>query len=155
MCWRFSYSPSHNLKSCEKTFYSHFSSSVLSAIVKWLIYNAPGWRPTVFYLSVVVSLPLWLTTTDDGFLVGRQPGTLCISKLGRADDADKDWRSLKKWRSFNFKSYRGCVIMKLTYHSVILSNAKDLITSTLCIQIFWTESSTTRLHYVLNDTTFW
>ena len=107
-----------------------------------------------FLLSVVVSLPLWLTTTDDGILVGRQPEALCISKLGRADDADKDWRSLKKRRSFNFKSYRGCVIMKLTYHSVILSKAKDLITSTLCIQIFWTESSTTRLHYVQNDTTF-
>ena len=96
-----------------------------------------------FYLSVVVSLPLWLTTTDDGFLVGRQPEALCVSKLGRADDADKDWRSLKKRRSFNFKSYRGCVIMKLTYHSVILSKAKDLESSSLCIQI---------LHFVQNDT---
>jgi len=38
-----------------------------------------------------------------------------------------------------------CVEMKFAYHSVILSNAKDLITSTLCIQI---------LHYVQNDTTF-
>ena len=35
--------------------------------------------------------------------------------------------------------------MKFAYHSVILSNAKDLISSTLCIQI---------LHYVQNDTTF-
>ena len=35
--------------------------------------------------------------------------------------------------------------MKLAYHSVILSNEKDLITSTLCIQIF---------HYVQNDTTY-
>jgi len=26
--------------------------------------------------------------------------------------------------------------MKFAYHSVILSNAKDLIVSTLCIQIF-------------------
>ena len=42
--------------------------------------------------------------------------------------------------------------MKFAYHSVILSNAKDLITSTLCIQIFQTETSTTCLHYVQNDT---
>lgn len=35
--------------------------------------------------------------------------------------------------------------MKLAYHSVILSHAKDLKTSTLCIQI---------LHYVQNDTTY-
>ena len=35
--------------------------------------------------------------------------------------------------------------MKFAYPSVILSNAKDLIASTLCIQIF---------HYVQNDTTF-
>ena len=35
--------------------------------------------------------------------------------------------------------------MKLAYHSVILSNAKDLITFTLCIQI---------LHCAQNDTTF-
>jgi len=34
--------------------------------------------------------------------------------------------------------------MKFAYHSVILSNAKDLVTSTLCIQI---------LHFVQNDTT--
>ena len=54
-----------------------------------------------FLLSVVVSLPLWLTTTDDGFLVGRQPEALCISKLGGADDADKDWRSLKNLRHSN------------------------------------------------------
>jgi len=35
--------------------------------------------------------------------------------------------------------------MKFAYHRVILSNAKDLIASTLCIQI---------LHYVQNDTIF-
>jgi len=35
--------------------------------------------------------------------------------------------------------------MKFAYHSVIPSNAKDLIASTLCIQI---------LHYVQNDMTF-
>ena len=39
----------------------------------------------------------------------------------------------------------GCVIMKFAYHRVILSNAKDLITSTLCIQIF---------RFAQNDTTF-
>ena len=35
--------------------------------------------------------------------------------------------------------------MKFAYHCVILSNATDLITSTLWIQI---------LHFVQNDTTF-
>ena len=35
--------------------------------------------------------------------------------------------------------------MKFAYHTVILSNAKNLIVSTLCIQI---------LHYVQNNTTF-
>lgn len=35
--------------------------------------------------------------------------------------------------------------MKFAYHTVILSNAKNLIASTLCIQI---------LHYVRNNTTF-
>ena len=35
--------------------------------------------------------------------------------------------------------------MKFVYHSVILSEAKDLITSTLCIQI---------LRFTQNDTTF-
>ena len=35
--------------------------------------------------------------------------------------------------------------MKFAYHCVNLSTAKDLITSTLCIQI---------LHFVQNDTTF-
>ena len=35
--------------------------------------------------------------------------------------------------------------MKFTYHTVILSNAKNLIASTLFIQI---------LHYVQNNTTF-
>ena len=35
--------------------------------------------------------------------------------------------------------------MKYAYHTVILSNAKNLIASTLCIQI---------LHYVQNNTTF-
>ena len=39
----------------------------------------------------------------------------------------------------------GCVIMKFAYHNVILSNAKNLISSTLCIQI---------LHDVQDDTTF-
>ena len=35
--------------------------------------------------------------------------------------------------------------MKLPYHSVILSNAKNLFTSTLCIQI---------LHFVQDDILF-
>ena len=35
--------------------------------------------------------------------------------------------------------------MKFAYHNVILSNAKNLISSTLCIQI---------LHDVQDDTTF-
>ena len=35
--------------------------------------------------------------------------------------------------------------MKFAYHTVILSNAKNPIASTLCIQI---------LHYVQNNTTF-
>ena len=35
--------------------------------------------------------------------------------------------------------------MKFAYHTVILSNAKNLIASTLCILI---------LHYVQNNTTF-
>ena len=36
--------------------------------------------------------------------------------------------------------------MKFAYHCVILSNAKDLITSTLCLQI---------LHFAQNDILFY
>ncbi len=43
--------------------------------------------------------------------------------------------------------------MEIPCQYVILSIAKDLIPSTLCKQIFRTESSTTRLRFVQNDTT--
>ena len=55
---------------------------------------------------MVVSLPVWLTTTDDGFLVGRQPEMLCFSKLGVADDADKGWGSFFLKTGFNICKIR-------------------------------------------------
>ena len=45
----------------------------------------------------------------------------------------------------SYHKVEGKVKMKFAYHSVILSNAKDLIASTLCIQI---------LRFAQNDTTF-
>ena len=46
--------------------------------------------------------------------------------------------------SFRHKIKWGCVKIEISYQCVILSIAKDLITSTLCKQI---------LHFVQNDTT--
>ena len=40
--------------------------------------------------------------------------------------------------------HRECIKIEFPYKSVILSSAKNLVTSTLCIQI---------LHFVQNDTT--